>query len=180
MVLARIPVGEANTIVTVLTEELGLVYARAQGLRNSRAKLAHALVTFAESDLTLVRGKDGWRLAGAVLRENWFRRLSTRDSRERAARVSALVLRLVAGEVQERELFPTVTGLLYALATLPSASHDAAEVLSALRVLSVLGLDAGEMPKSGVSFGEETLAHIERERAQYVARVNRGISASGL
>ncbi len=180
MVLARMPAGEANTIVTVLTEELGLVYARAQGLRNSRAKLAHALVTFAESDLTLVRGKEGWRVSGAVLYENWFARMRANDSRERAARVTGLVLRLVAGEVQETELFPTVIGFLQALSTLPPAAHDAAEVLAALRVLSALGLDAGEIPTSEAAFGEETLSQVGRERAQYISRVNRGISASGL
>lgn len=180
VVLARTPAGEANTIVTVLTQELGLVHARAQGLRNARAKLAHALVTFAESDLTLVRGKEGWRLSGAVLCENWFVRMATSESRERAARVSGLVLRLVAGEVQETELFPTVRGFLYALSTLPRTSHDAAEVLAALRVLSALGLDAGELPKSEGAFGEAVLSLVGRDRSQYVSRVNRGISASGL
>ena len=75
IVLSRLPLGEANAFITLLTPELGLVRVRAQGIRMPGAKLASALATFAESSLVLVRGREGWRLAGAVLEENWFKRL---------------------------------------------------------------------------------------------------------
>ena len=67
VVLFRSPVGETSAFVVLLTSELGLVRTLSQGVRKSGAKLAHALTTFAESDVVLVRGKDGWRLSGAVL-----------------------------------------------------------------------------------------------------------------
>ena len=44
-------------LVTLLTPELGLVRARAEGVRRSGAKLAHALQTLHASDVILVRGK---------------------------------------------------------------------------------------------------------------------------
>lgn len=179
IVLSRTPVGEANVVVAILTSELGLLYARAQGLRETRAKLAHALPTFAESDVVLVRGKDGWRLSGAVLVDNWFTALGSRAARARAARVTTLVLRLSPGEVHEESLFETVHGFLHTLAHSEPGSHDAAEVLAALRVLAALGLDAGALP-SGALFAEEALQTVEKERAHYVSRVNRGIAASGL
>ncbi len=180
IVLSRAPSGEANAFVTLLTPSLGLVRARAQGLRRPGAKLAAALVTFAESDLVLVRGKEGWRVTGAVLEENWFMKMNESASRQRAARVSGLLVRLVAGEAHDPGLFPIIRGFFGALADLPNSAHEAAEALAALRTLSVLGLDAGEIPGESSGFAESLLASVEAGRTNYIARINRGIAASGL
>lgn len=160
--------------------------ARAQGVRRPGAKLAAALATFAESSLVLVRGKEDWRIAGAVLEENWFTRIETASSREVAARVSGLLLRLVAGEVHDPKLFLIVRGFFEALASPPFGSpdvgdvHETAEVLAALRVLAALGLDAGEIPGEVSEFTPSLLADIREARTNYIARINRGIAASGL
>ena len=186
IILSRSPSGEANAFVTLITPGLGLVRARAQGVRRPGAKLAAALATFAESSLVLVRGKEDWRVAGAVLEENWFTRIETASSREVAARVSGLLLRLVAGEVHDPKLFLIVRGFFEALAPLPFGSpdagdhHEAAEVLAALRVLAALGLDAGEIPGEVSEFTPSLLADIREARTNYIARINRGIAASGL
>jgi recombinational DNA repair protein (RecF pathway) len=179
IVLARMPSGEANASVTVLTQELGLIRARAQGLRNPGAKLASALLTFAESDLLLVRGKDSWRVAGALLLENWFARLPTRFARERAARVAGLLLRL-SGEAGDEALYGMLAGFFHTLAHGAEETHEAAEVLAALLLLRALGFDAGDVPERAAAFDPEALAQIARERSAFVARVNRGIVASGL
>ena len=180
LVLSRSPQGEANELLALLTSDIGLVYARAQGVRRSGAKLCAALATFAESDVVLVRGRDGWRVAGAVLEESWFTRLPTTDARRRASRVCSLVLRLVAGEAGDRSLLPILQSFLTALSSLPRDQQDAAEVLAALRVLAALGLDAGELPDAPASFTAPILAQVAGERSRYVARINRGIAASGL
>lgn len=178
IVLARSPLGEANALVSLLTPELGLVRVRAQSVRTPGAKLATGLTTLTESSVILVRGKEGWRCAGAVPEESWFVRLSSRDARERVSRVSGLLLRLVAGEVAESELFPVVREYLEALATLPEDLHEASEVVAVLRILSALGLDAGELPAN--AFSKEQLTHIKENRLVYIARINTGIAASGL
>ncbi len=180
IVLSRSPLGEANAFVTLITVDVGLVRARAQGLRRPGAKLAAALTTFAESDVVLVRGKEGWRVAGAVLAENWFMRLGGAESRTRAGRISSLLLRLVAGEIRDPALSQIIRGFFETLATLPEETHEAAEVLAALHVLSALGLDAGDIP-SGVSmFAPEPLADISKNRTKYIVRINNGLDASGL
>lgn len=178
--LARSPSGEANSFVTLLTPTLGLVRARAQSVRRSGAKLSAALVTFAESDLVLVRGKEGWRVVGAVLAENWFEKMSRTAPRRRAVRVSGLLLRLVAGEAHNPGLFPNVRAFFEALAALPESAHDAAETLASLRALAALGLDAGEIPGETPLFTPSALAMVETKRASYILRINRGIASSGL
>lgn len=180
IVLSRSPVGEASAFVAVLTPDVGLVRTLSQGVRKSGAKLAHALITFSESDVVLVRGKDGWRLAGAVLAENWFARLGEASSRARAGRICNLVLRLVAGEAHEQRLFPITREFFEALSTLPVEVHEAVEILAALRILAALGLDAGEIPNGGSTFAPTMLAEILRDRTNYIARINHGIEASGL
>jgi DNA repair protein RecO (recombination protein O) len=180
IVLARTPLGEANALVTVLTPELGLVRARAQGIRSPGAKLAAALSTFAESSFVLVRGKEGWRIAGAVLEENWFVRMEKTLARDIAARVSGLLLRLVAGEVHDQKLFSIIVGFFEALSRIPEDAYEDAEALAALRALAILGLDAGEIPGEVNEFTPATLSRMREGRPDYIARINRGIAASGL
>lgn len=180
LVLSRTAVGEASELLALLTDEVGLVRARAQGTRGRGAKLASALATFAQSSVVLVRGKDGWRVAGAVLDENWFSRFGSSDTRGRAARVAALALRLVPGEAPDRALLPIVLAYFAELAEGRPENRDAAEIMAALTVLSVLGLDPGEPESAAELFSPEKLAQIAQSRTAYVARVNRGIAASGL
>lgn len=180
IVLARSALGEANAFVTLLTPELGLVRVRAQGVRRSGAKLAAALATFAESSVILVRGREGWRLAGAVLEEGWFARLGRPAARRGAARVSGLLLRLVAGEARDPALFPVMRGFFEALSGAPEDAHESIEMLAALRILAALGLDAGGIPGGDSPFSEPILSAIAGDRAGYIARINRGIDASGL
>ncbi len=180
IVLLRMPAGEMNAYVTLITPDFGLVQARAQGMRRSGAKLASALATFVESELVLVRGMENWRIVGAVLKENWFVRMRNAESRTRAARVCGLLLRLVAGEIHNPDLFGIVSGFFKALATLPEDAHEAAEALAVLRILAVLGLDTGEIPGEASAFSPTLLTAITKKRMNYIARINRGIAASGL
>ena len=181
IVLARTHVGEANTLVAMLTEDVGLVFARAQSLRKPGAKLAAALATFAESELVLVRGKEGWRVAGAVLGENWFQRLPSPDTRAAAARVSGLLLRLVAGEAQDSVLFPIVRAFLISLTDVPPEQREAAEILAVLRLLAALGLDSGPIPgERAEDFSRHALSEAFEGHAVFVKRINAGIAASGL
>lgn len=179
IVLSRIHTGEATTIVVVLTPELGLVHARAQGLRKSGAKLAAGLATLSESSLVLVRGKEGWRAAGAVLEENWFGRL-TPKAREIVIRVSGLLQRLIAGEEHDIRPYHIIRGLLETLATVPPELYETVEVLAVLHLLSALGLGEGVGVASGALFSPELLERVAKDRARFVARINAGITASGL
>ncbi len=177
MVLSRIPISEAGMLVTILTPELGLVRARAEGLRRSGAKLAHALQTLNEADVMLVRGKEGWRLVGAVLGRDYFSQLSP-GSRMRVARIASLLLRLVHGESGEPELHGHLHEFIDMLSTLTEEEQADAESLMVLRLLRTLGVDAGEAIPDG--YTPSTLTYAEVNRTALIARINRGISASGL
>jgi recombinational DNA repair protein (RecF pathway) len=170
LVLARAPLGEISASVVLLTPSLGLLRARAQGLRRSGAKLAAALTTFSESACLLVRGKEGWRVTGAVLEDRWNIRLSV-AARAVASRIVKLLLRLSPTDVRDPELFSIVHKCFELLATASETAHEAIEIRTALSLLAVLGLDAGTIPP---------LDAVAKDRMAYISRINQGISASGL
>lgn len=174
LVLGRSPLSESAALIALLTEEFGLLRARAEGLRKPGAKLAHALQTFDLSEVTLVRGKEGWRLSGAVLETHLFAELS-KESRARASRVNGLFLRLVQGEGGDPALFTLWSEFLALLPRLTEEEQDAAECFFALRLLGHLGLDAGAVPEDQ---GYQPLS--PEARRALVTRINRGIAASGL
>lgn len=179
IVLARIPFGEASVQLVLLTKEFGVVKARAQGVRKMGAKLASATQTGSESDVILVRGKDGWRLSGALLVHNWFS-LFNGECRSRSARVMQLLMRFVQGESHDPRLYLILSGLLATLPVLVESEADAAECLAALRLLHVLGLDAGAIPGGMHEYTPEILQTIHEKRRAYIERINHGIQASGL
>lgn len=179
LVLSRRELGEASVSVSLLTEDFGIIRARSQGARKPGAKMAPALQTLSLADVTLIRGKDGWRTAGAILEENWARQLPP-QARARAVRVTELAQRLVQGERADPELFSVLLSFVRILGTLTEIEQEAAEMIAAVRVLHVLGLDAGN------TFGaldEYMIDHLEdanEERTALIARINHGIASSGL
>lgn len=179
IVLARFPLGEANVALLLLTPELGLVRARAQGARKSGAKLASSLQTLTESSVVLIRGKEGWRVSGAVGVENWNRALDA-SSRVRAGRVALLLLRLVRGETYDLPLYEAYRGFLGALSTLSEEEREGAECIAALRVIHLLGHDAGDIADPVSAYDTSQLPSSIVERRAIIARINHGISASGL
>jgi recombinational DNA repair protein (RecF pathway) len=195
IVLSRTPLAEASALITLLTSEVGLVRARAQGVRKPGAKMAGALQTLVECDVLLLRGNQGWRLAGALHTTDWFSKLQESPARKRAGRIAHLMLRLVHEESSESSavLYSIFLEFVSALSRISElccagaseADHesfaDAAECLAALRILHALGVDAGTIPgESHSDFASETLKEVIQNRPDILLRINRGIAASGL
>ncbi len=179
LVLGRAPAGEESVLATLLTEEFGLVHARSQGARKRGSKMSAGLQTLSCSDVTLLRGAHGWRMAGAVLETNWARELEE-DARRRAARVLELADRLIRGEHEDPELFQLLSAFLAAMKGRSEEEQDALETLAVVRLLHALGLDAGDTFGAADDFGDVAVQGAMRERTALIARINRGITHSGL
>ena len=177
IVLTRHPLTEASSLITLLTAEFGVVRARAQGVRKPGAKLAAALQTLSQSDVTLIHGRGGWRISGAMLEQNWTKELS-KDRRERAFRIAALIARLAQGDERGSGLYPIMRAFLAALTRGDGEEADAAECQAALMVLGSLGFE--QSTYTAEAFSEEALRSLSTERVAVVARINRAIAASGL
>lgn len=179
LVLGRSTLGEESLTATLLTQDFGLVRARSQGARKHGAKMSAGLQTLSSSDVTLLRGKHEWRMAGAVLDTNWAREL-TPAARTRAARVLELADRLIRGEHEDDELFCILSTFIEALAVRSEEDHEALETLAVIRLLQALGVDAGATFGEGGDYGDAAVHGAREARATLISRINRGITASGL
>jgi hypothetical protein len=160
--------------------------------------MAGALQTLVECDVLLLRGNQGWRLAGALHTTDWFSKLEESPARKRAGRIAHLMLRLVHEESSESSavLYSIFLEFVSALSRISelclinasdaSETHqesfaDATECLAALRILHALGVDAGTIPgESHSDFASDTLQEVIQNRPDILLRINRGIAASGL
>jgi hypothetical protein len=148
-------------------------------VRKAGAKLSCAVQTLVESDVILVRGKEGWRLSGALISYNWFGGL-TKDNRTRAGRVAHFLLRMVHGETNDTELFSILKSFLEVLTRVRETEADSAEHVVVLRLLHELGLDAGSPLGSYEDYSDSVLSEVMQDKRSFITRINRGISASGL
>lgn len=165
--------------LALLTPEFGLIRARAQALRKPGAKLAPALQTLSECEAVLLRGKDGWRLSGATLVENWAKRLPP-AARIRAGRIASLLLKVLNGESADPGLYTAFSSYLRALSELPEDTQDVAECVAALSIVRTLGLDGEEIAEDALRYEAQALRGLSGERRSIILRVNRGLKASGL
>jgi hypothetical protein len=141
--------------------------------------MSAGLQTLSSSDVTLLRGKDGWRMAGAVLDTNWARELDA-AARKRAARVFELADRFIRGEHEDAELFKLLSIFLQALEGKDEDDQDAIEILTVVRLLHILGLDDGDTFGASDDFSDIPMTAARSERTDLIARINRGITSSGL
>ena len=97
--------GEDSKVITLYTEELGLVRARAQGIRKISSKLRFTLQNFSYAQVDLVRGKEVWRITTATPLFSNSDILNSPQREQVIARIASLVSRLVAGEEPNTEIF---------------------------------------------------------------------------
>jgi recombinational DNA repair protein (RecF pathway) len=103
-VLSSAPSGEASKTYAIYTQDFGLIFARAQGVRLLSSKLRYSLDNYIFGKFSLVKGKEVWRITGAEAEPVRV------DSLARA-RILNLVRRLVQGEEKNEKLFESLLEL---------------------------------------------------------------------
>mgnify|MGYP001560626649 CR=1 FL=1 len=135
----------ADRMFALFTRDAGLVYARAAGVRKEASKLRYGLQDFSLVRVSLVRGKQGWRVVGAERARNLYFEAIDRHARAALLRTLRLVRRLVRGEEAHTALYDTLIDGLAALAVCGEAELERGERMLTLRLLCALGYIA---PKS--------------------------------
>jgi DNA repair protein RecO (recombination protein O) len=183
LVLGKRGVGEANTLVSILTRELGLVRAKATSAREGRSKLRYGLETLTMARFSLVRGKHEWKLTGVDDITHELSR-APRDRRSRAAKIAKLLLRLIHGEERVPALYAAVAGGLAAIARAKTDEDaEALETVLVLRVLAHLGYLPQTQALSQFIEGEYSLelaAHALKSRSLLIRTINESLIATGL
>lgn len=185
LILGSVPTGEANRFYKIFTEELGLVGATAQAIREGKSKLRYGLQDFSWVFVDLVRGKEVWRITSAREEESTSTIKSDPLVLKVFARACSLVLRLVHGEERDDVLFHELVSLSRFLEQggVPEKLLSVCEALVALRVLARLGyLEASpyeEFLMEG-DWSQEILVALERRYEKAVMDINSALRESHL
>jgi DNA repair protein RecO len=143
-VLDSIPIGEANKLYTLLTKDVGVIRATAQGVRLGKSKLRFSLQDFSHSKLSLVRGKDMWRITNAKSIENMYTLYARSPVLYALANIFSLIKRLVQGEEKNEALFSSVSEAFLFLKNEPQEAllqkySKAFEYILVIKILHNLG-----------------------------------------
>ncbi len=178
--------GEANKFFTVFTKELGMVRATAQGVRLLKSKLRFSLQEFSYAKISLVRGKEVWRITNAKI--EWNLHTLFRDKKEvvfMLAQVFLLLKRLIPGEEKNEHLFSLIhTAFLY-LQTHDFTKEEisAFEKILVINILNSLGY-IGNNPELNefinVPWSKEILESMEMKKKSALQEINRAIKATQL
>jgi DNA repair protein RecO len=104
-VLKSFQTKEADSSVVLLTENLGVVRAVAQGARKMESKMRQSIQDFSVVNVALVSGRTGWRLVNAGFINNFYTDIKNKNLRESVCKVFNLINRLIAGEMEDKKIF---------------------------------------------------------------------------
>jgi len=133
-------VGEANKIFYLLTPDLGLIVAVAQGVRLLKSKLRYQIRRYELVHVSLVRGKEVWRLVGAEKSLELDGTLKDQAKFESLAKIFTLLSHFIQGEGEQAEIFNDLkAGINYLAGESSPELRRGFELAMALRLLNSLG-----------------------------------------
>jgi len=187
-ILKSYPQGEANKTLDIFTRDFGFIRASAQGLRQYRSKLRYSLTDFAHVRVSLVRGREFWRVTTASKVECTMAVIVHKEEQEAMLRIFALLRRLLQGEDPHPELFDLVEQALKTLKSVevgPLHTQTASvEELTVLRALFLLGYVRDEPSIHAfiqdTSFDENILLQAQSSRKNLIVEINNALKASSL
>ncbi|MBX4181597.1 recombination protein O N-terminal domain-containing protein [Candidatus Parcubacteria bacterium] len=147
--------GEADRIYSILTRELGLIRARATGVRKDVSKLRGNLEPISLTEVSLVKGKNDWRLTSAS-------HIKSITLSEFLARPLLMLEKLVQGEENHPELFDAIEQFV-----ISENEHD--EIFEITLVAQIL-FHLGYLNKSDLDLDKKGL----------IKAINSGLEASML
>lgn len=124
------PHGEAGKFLLLFTRDFGIIGATAQGIRLGTSKLRYHMQDFNFSNVSVVRGKEVWRVTGA-------HELEHAPSTAVHLKILKLLKRLLQGEDKNEKLFEIIESLYNS--EIKEDDFEYVECLTVLRILNSLG-----------------------------------------
>ena len=173
---------DADKIYFLFTEDFGLVKARATGVRLLKSKLRYHLSDFNCLSVSLVRGKEYWRIVGA---EHPAGFKNNKKINQKIlifyAKIFSLVLRLVHGEEKNKELFFAIKGSF--LKAEDSGITIGLEYLTVARIMRSLGYlktDGFESLFESYDYSEKVVMIAESMSKKIIKEVNKSLNETHL
>lgn len=184
IILKRTPFGEANILLHILTEDLGLIIASARSARLSSSKLRSALQEYCYVSISCVKGKNGWKITNVVEKGSFFFEYETHFHKT-VSQVASVLLQMIPGESPHPEIFQTIKTGFEFLKSLSEKDISNFETLIVLRVLYQLGYvvknsDTEVFLVDMVEWNESLLEKISKNKIDIVGLINKALKESHL
>lgn len=168
--------GESDRTYELYTRDFGLVRARASAVRKESSKMRYALQKYAQCAVSLVRGKRGWRVAGAVAGASLCS--------SAFARISELALRLVHGQERNVYIYEALAQAHQEFAAREAHMHPIIEIVCVARLLYGLGYISDEALSLALfthtAYTGESLLEAEGMKDKLLSSINRALSQTHL
>lgn len=180
-IVASYKTGEADKLLQIFTRDLGMIFARATGIRKLESKLRGHIQDYSLGLFSVVQGKSGWRLTnGDVYEEGALQNLSTRQ-REVLARGSSLLRRLYVGEEPNEVLFDRLVALFGEDVFMRGERLGVFELVLGSHILNSLGyVDDGSVLADIVSSEEIDESFVLTHRKAIISQINSALAESQL
>jgi len=192
-VISSREVGESSKLIKIFTREIGLINAYAQGIRELRSKLRYSLQDLSYVSISLVRGKNIWRISGTYQVLTLPLIKAEGDRLRILSRILKLMLRLVGFDDKNKELFDELRDAICFLGKEELNSRDLRnfEIIVVLKILYHLGY-LGDSNSFGVGTTElnqfiilplrdkELLRNMEEFRGVCVSVINESLKHTQL
>jgi DNA repair protein RecO len=148
IILDSFGIKEADKFFRIFTRELGLIEATAQGIRKIESKNRYGLQDFSISDISLVRGREVWRITNVIPQENLFAVFNVNfvvgkinGKFETLLNVFSLLKQLIHGEERNENLFDLIIDGIDFLKNndLKNNNLENFEILMKIKILYNLG-----------------------------------------
>lgn len=173
---------EANKYFYILTKDLGLVYAEAEGIRKITSKLRFVLQDFSYVKVDLVKRKNIWRITSALktneldFLKNDFLKLKVLSN------INKLLIRLLPEQEKNENLF---IDFKEGLKIFEKIEHKEdlknIEIILVLKILHNLGyLNAEEINTVKAPIQNEFLLDISKNKIIILKQINKALRESHL
>lgn len=136
-------VGEANKLFFIFTRELGLIPVVAQGVRKLKSKLCGSVQNFYPVRVSVVRGREFWRLVAADRLADLDKILAEPEKFQLAVRIFSLIKKFTPAETKELALYEDLKKVLAYVGSQETEIYKKLapniELVLVLRVMSELG-----------------------------------------
>jgi len=169
------PYGEAGKFLLLFTRDFGMIGVVAQGIRLAKSKLRYHVQDYSFCSVSIVRGKEVWRLVGAHEIPN--------DDKRGILHIKILKLlkRLLQGEERNEKLF-SIVNALYEI-NIKKEDYEAVECLIILRILNSLGYISSKDLTSLLDnnqINDEIIAYIKENKVGIIKVINSALKESQL
>jgi recombinational DNA repair protein (RecF pathway) len=172
IVLKSYDSGEKDVTLSLFTRDLGQIYAKVSGVRDLNSRHRFAVQEHSLSEISLVQGKNGWRITNTNFIKSYYFDLNKEkreERREKILRILSLVKRFYLGGEANEKVFED---LLIGFEDISNANTDKDIELCEAQIVANFLYDLGYVGS------EPTQKSVNVTELRKI--INEGIRTSGL